>query len=105
MVLDSYDYAEALKKAKVPEDQIRVEVARDKERTKAFNEIINNNLATKKNIEDLRVATKNDLESSIAIVKRDIIIWLGSIVIIVGGIITTILGHLISLINLSKSVL
>ena len=85
IILDSYDYAEALKAANVPEAHIKVEVARDKERTKAINEIIDNNLATKKDLKEI---------------KKEMIIWLGGIVIIASGIIIAIVGHLISLIKL-----
>ena len=89
IVLDSYDYAEALKKANVPEEQIKVEVARDRERTKAINEIIDNNLATKK-----------ELEIGLRETKKDIIIWLGGIVIIASGTVIAVIGHLISLLKL-----
>jgi len=50
IILDSYDYAEALKAANVPEAQIKAEVARDREHIKAINKIIDNNLATKHDI-------------------------------------------------------
>jgi hypothetical protein len=92
IILDTYEYAKALKKANVSDAQIEVEIARDKELAKAINEIIDNNLATKHDIE----LVKNDLKE----VKKEIIIWLGGIVIIVAGIMTTIIGHLISLISL-----
>ena len=74
ITLDTYDYAKALKKANVPDAQIEVEVARDKERTKAINEIIDNNLATKTDI----LLLKKDIEA----VKKDIIIKLGYMLIV-----------------------
>ena len=65
IVLDTYDYAQALKKANVSDAQIEVEVARDKERTKAINELINIDLATKHDIaliqKDL-IAIRNELK-------------------------------------------
>lgn len=80
IILDTYDYAKALKKANVPEEQIEVEVARDKERTKAINEIIDNNLATKhdillvqKDIATVESSLKKDIEA----IKKDMIIKLG----------------------------
>ena len=68
IILDTYDYAKALKKANVPEAHIEVEIARDKERTKTINEAINNNLSTKYDISLLQKDIFN-VESSL---KRDI---------------------------------
>ncbi len=87
ITLDTYDYAKALKKANVPDAQIEVEVARDKERTKAINEIIDNNLATKTDI----LLLKKDIEA----VKKDIIIKLGYMLIVGFTLTITILGFLI----------
>ena len=87
IVLDSYDYAEALKAANVPEAQIKVEVARDKERTKAINEIIDNNLATKS---DLIIGLK-ELELKIEQNKNQTIKWICGFITLA----TAILGLLI----------
>ena len=87
ITLDTYDYAKALKKANVPDAQIEVEVARDKERTKAINEIIDNNLATKTDI----LLLKKDIEA----VKKDIIIKLGYMLIVGFTLTIAILGFLI----------
>ena len=99
IILDTYDYAKALKKANVPESQIEVEVARDKERTKAINEAINNNLSTKHDICLLQKEIYN-VESSL---KKDIHVLeeklLNKLTRRFGGIIigcTTILGLLIT---------
>ena len=94
ITLDTYDYAKALKKANVPDAQIEVEVARDKERTKAINEIIDNNLATKTDILLLKKdieAVKKDIEA----VKKDIIIKLGYMLIVGFTLTIAILGFLI----------
>lgn len=64
IVLDTYDYAQALKKANVSDAQIEAEVARDKERTKAINEMINVTLVTKEDI--------NLLRNDIALIRNDI---------------------------------
>lgn len=68
IILDSYDYAEALKAANVPEAQIKVEVARDKERTKAINAIIDNNIATKHDFKEVKAELKHD----IVLLRQDI---------------------------------
>jgi hypothetical protein len=97
-ILDTYDYAKALKNANVPEAQIEAEVARDKERTKAINEIIDNNLATKHDIslvqKDIETVRK-DLESKIETIKKDIIIKLGYMLIVGFTLTIAILGFLI----------
>jgi hypothetical protein len=70
ITLDTYEYAKALKKANVPDAQIEVEVARDKERTKAINEVIDNNLATKHDIELVRKDIKI-IEERIANIEKN----------------------------------
>ena len=99
IILDTYDYAKALKKANVPESQIDVEVARDKERTKAINEAINNNLSTKYDICLLQKEISNvgsSLKKDIDILEEKL---LNKLTKILGGIIigcATILGLLIT---------
>jgi hypothetical protein len=79
IILDSYDYAEALKAANVPEAQIKAEVARDREHIKAINEIIDNNLATKHDIELIR----KDLEHGISKLESRITTKLVAITVII----------------------
>lgn len=102
IILDTYDYAKALKKANVPESQIDVEVARDKERTKAVNEAINNNLSTKYDICLLQKEISNvgsSLKKDIDILEEKL---LNKLTKRLGGIIigcATILGLLIKFYN------
>lgn len=76
IILNTYEYAKALKRANVPDAQIEVEVARDMERTKAINEVIDNNLATKQDIKMLEKDIKI-LETKIESInsKTNIILW------------------------------
>jgi len=70
IILDTYEYAKALKKANVPDVQIEAEIARDKERTKAINEAIDDNLATKHDIELIRKDIKI-IEERIANIEKN----------------------------------
>ena len=91
ITLDTLEYANQLKSVGVPDKQAEKFATLEKKRTDEICAFIDNSLATKKDIEDLKQATKHD----IAIVKRDIIIWLGSINIIALVAVTSILGYLI----------
>ena len=84
IILDTYEYAKALKKANVPDVQIEAEIARDKERTKAINEAIDDNLATKHDISLIQKDIKI-LDVKIESIKNNTktILWLiGSVAFI-----------------------
>lgn len=82
---DTFKTAKILKKAGFSETQVEAQI----EVANAIKEAIDNDVATKHDIE----LVKKD----IALTKRDIIIWLGSMIMVCIGASTTIIGFLIKM--------
>jgi hypothetical protein len=79
---DTLRFANSLKEVGVP-------VAQAERQAELMAETINNELASKKDIKEL--------EMKIEQTKRDIIIWLGGIIVVVVGIAVEVLGFIIKL--------
>jgi hypothetical protein len=83
-------YANKLKAAGVPEKQAEAQAG-------ALAEILEDAIATKRDIKELEVSLKRDikeidssLRKEMQIMKKDIIIWLGSIVVVAVGLLPTV---------------
>ncbi len=105
---DTHEYAKELKQAGVSEEVIEVEVKYAKRHRQVLNDLIDEKLATKADLEKLNLSLKSDLEKlrlelqlemqsikgdlqSLAIKLTSI---LGAVVVATGGVMTTILSFL-----------
>lgn len=95
LFFDTLQYVKKLKKAGVAENIAEIQA-------EAFKEVMENNLATKQDIKDLRqdmFVMKKDLTCDIEMVKKDLTIRLGSMLAIAVSIFLSVLVTLLNRIH------
>ena len=85
LTLDTLQYAKRLQKAGFTEVQVEVQVEIIKEQSKAFTDLIDDSLATKQDIYELKRDIK-ELDLKIEAIKNEIVIKLGGMVVATGGV-------------------